>query len=84
MATHISAVDARRSLGHLLNIVVLRQEEVIIERSGKPVARLTGFPESGATSDGRLDFRRSRGLGKALWQTVSTEAYLNEERSAWD
>lgn len=36
-----SAVDARRNLGQLLNTVSLTQEDVIIERAGKPIARLT-------------------------------------------
>ena len=38
---NISAVEARKRLGELLNRVILTDEEITIERSGKEVARLT-------------------------------------------
>ena len=55
-----SAVDARRNLGQLLNTVSLTQEDVIIERAGKPIARLTSCETTPASSEGKLDLRRAR------------------------
>ncbi len=37
----ISAVEARANFGRLLNIVSLTHTDVVIERAGKPIARLT-------------------------------------------
>jgi len=41
MSITVSAVKARQNLGELLNIVSIKHEDVIIERAGKKVARLT-------------------------------------------
>jgi len=47
----VSAVKARQNLGELLNIVSIKHEDVIIERAGKKVARLTSVePQSGAVN----------------------------------
>lgn len=49
MSITVSAVKARQNLGELLNIVSIRHEDVIIERAGKKVARLTSVePEDNA------------------------------------
>ena len=40
MSQTVSAVEARQKLGEILNRVALRQEEIIIERAGKKIARL--------------------------------------------
>ncbi len=45
MSITVSAVKARQNLGELLNIVSLRHEDVIIERAGKKIARLTTLEE---------------------------------------
>ena len=79
-----SAVDARRNLGQLLNTVSLTQEDVIIERAGKPIARLTSCETTPTTAEGKLDLRRSRGLGRDLWRELGSEEYLSQERAAWD
>jgi antitoxin (DNA-binding transcriptional repressor) of toxin-antitoxin stability system len=41
----VSAVKARQNLGELLNLVSIKHEEVIIERAGKKIARLTAIDE---------------------------------------
>ncbi|MDA0578189.1 MAG: type II toxin-antitoxin system Phd/YefM family antitoxin [Verrucomicrobia bacterium] len=83
--TTVSAIEVRRNLGRLLNIVSLRHEELIIERAGKPVARLSPIGDAGPPAhEGKLDIRRSRGLGKALWRSIDVQAYLAGERRAWD
>ena len=86
MATVVSAVDARRSMGKWINTVVLKEEDVIIERAGKPVARLTSCAvrQNKEAGTGQLDLRSARGLGKELWQTVDVAHYLAGERDAWD
>ncbi len=43
MSITVSAVKARQNLGELLNIVSIRHEDVIIERAGKKIARLTAI-----------------------------------------
>ena len=36
----VSAMEMRQKLGEMLNRVALRQEEIIVERAGKKIARL--------------------------------------------
>ena len=73
-------------MGTWINTVVLKHEDVIIERSGKPVARLTSYdhvPNSN-TNVGLLDLRSARGLGQEVWQKIDVAAYIAEERAQWD
>lgn len=52
MSITVSAVKARQNLGELLNIVSIKHEDVIIERAGKKIARLTSVEtESGAVNE---------------------------------
>lgn len=85
MTLKVSAVDARRTLGRLLSIVSLTHEDVIIERAGKSVARLTSCVErvAGVGREGKLDFRKSRGLGGDLWKQAGADAYIDRERGEW-
>jgi len=82
---NISAVMARKRFGELLNRVILTDEEITIERSGKEVAKLTkvGIPSKNKDKQGKLDFRKSRGLGKEVWVDVDAEEYIAKERSEW-
>jgi antitoxin (DNA-binding transcriptional repressor) of toxin-antitoxin stability system len=41
----VTAVKARQNLGELLNLVSIKHEEVIIERAGKRIARLTAIDD---------------------------------------
>jgi antitoxin (DNA-binding transcriptional repressor) of toxin-antitoxin stability system len=85
VSTRVSAVEARKNLGKLLNIVSLRGEELIIERAGKPIARLG--PVGDCASEGRsgkLTLREGRGLGKEHWRTRDVDAYIRDERSSWE
>lgn len=45
MSITVSAVKARQNLGELLNLVSIKHEEVIIERAGKKIAKLTTIDE---------------------------------------
>ncbi len=80
----VSALEARKNLGRLLNIVLLKKEDVIIERSGKPVAKLTSIEPEEISSSGRKDFRKMRGVGKEIWKKVNADEYISGERNQWD
>lgn len=45
MSITVTAVKARQNLGELLNLVSIKHEEVIIERAGKKIARLTAIDD---------------------------------------
>lgn len=79
-----SAMEARHNLGRLLNIVSLTDEDVIIERAGEPIARLTSCERPSIPASGKLDLRRARGLGRDFWRSLDSDAYLQQERDAWD
>jgi prevent-host-death family protein len=83
MGRSVSAVEARQKLGELLSRVALRQEEIIIERAGKKIARLSPIGNESPRSRGRLDFRKAAGLGKEIWKEIDVDAYLGQERDQW-
>jgi antitoxin (DNA-binding transcriptional repressor) of toxin-antitoxin stability system len=86
MSTTVSALEARRNFGMLLNRVFLNNEEIIIERAGKRIARLmscSGKKEINLHK-GKLDFRKSRGLGGDIWKTLDADEYVRKERSEWN
>ena len=83
MATIVSAVYARRNFGRLLNIVTLTGKDVLIERAGKRIARLTDLSPVARQPAGKLDLRKIRGMGKDLWRSVGTDAYVEGERKQW-
>jgi len=85
MSTIVSAVDARKHLGHLLKIVEITGDEVIIERSGKKVARLVRYEVLTNEDDtNRLLLHDARGLGKEVWNKVDVDGYLKKEREGWE
>ena len=66
MAKTVTAMEARQNFGDLLNQVSLKQEEIVIERSGKPLARLVNV--SSGTGGGELDFRDIGKLPNSIWE----------------
>ncbi len=64
---------------------MLTDEEITIERSGKEVAKLTkvGTSAENSRKQGKLDFRKSKGLGKEIWMDVNIEEYIKQERTEW-
>jgi len=82
----ISALEVRQKLGDILNRVALLKEEMIIERAGKPLAKLTPVDEKSPLPEasGKLDFRKAAGLGSEIWQGVDVDGYLRGERQSWD
>ena len=59
-------MEARQNFGNLLNQVALAQEEIVIERAGKPLARLVNV--SSSSNGGKLDFRDIGKLPNDIWE----------------
>jgi prevent-host-death family protein len=83
MTVSINAVEARRSFGELLNRVLYGREEIIINRAGKPIAKLVAADYVPISENPKVDFRSAAGLGKDFWQTLHSEQYLQAEREEW-
>ncbi|AEJ20385.1 type II toxin-antitoxin system Phd/YefM family antitoxin [Gracilinema caldarium] len=81
----VTAMEARMKFGELLSRVLLNNEEITIERSGKMVAKLVKCTTSPDDSDnrGELLFSQARGLGKSIWQHDKTTEYIKAERDEW-
>lgn len=65
MAKVVSAMDLRKNFGSILNQVALKDEEVVIERAGKPLARVVSM---NSPSQGKLDFRDIGKLPNTIWE----------------
>ena len=83
MSHSVSAVEARQKLGEILNRVALLREEIIIERAGRKIARLSPIDHKDTRPSGRLDFRKAAGLGKEIWKDIDVDEYLRRERDEW-
>ena len=83
MSHSVSAVEARQKLGEILNRVALLREEIIIERAGRKIARLSPIDNKDKRPCGRLDFRKAAGLGKEIWKDIDVDEYLRRERDEW-
>ena len=83
MSTKVTAVEARQKLGELLNRVTLLQEEIIIERAGKPLARLSPIEKQRKAACHKLDFRKAAGLGADSWKEIDAMEYVRRERDEW-
>jgi antitoxin (DNA-binding transcriptional repressor) of toxin-antitoxin stability system len=83
MSESVSAVEARQKLGELLNKVALLGKEIIIERAGKKIARLSPVGDNTHRPRGKLDFRKAAGLGKEVWKDIDVDTYLQKERDEW-
>ena len=66
MSKVVSAMEVRQNFGSMLNQVSLKDEEIVIERAGKPLARLVNV--SSARSGGELDFRDIGKLPNGIWE----------------
>lgn len=60
MTKTISAYEARTNLGEILNLVYYKGDTVIIEKSGKPMVKLTKVDTS----------KKKTGLDKKRWAGV--------------
>ena len=64
----------------------LTNEEIIIERAGKKVAKLTGIGNSPTQKnrEGELGFQKAEGLGAELWEKIDIDEYIKKEHEGWD
>lgn len=65
MSKVVSAMEVRQNFGNLLNQVSIKDEEIIIERAGKPLARLVSVSTAAV---GKLDFRDISKLPNRIWE----------------
>ncbi|WP_072799601.1 type II toxin-antitoxin system Phd/YefM family antitoxin [Fibrobacter sp. UWT2] len=65
MSKVVSAMEVRQNFGSMLNQVSLKDEEIVIERAGKPLARLVSV---NAPTAGLLDFRDISKLPNHIWE----------------
>ena len=65
MSKVVSAMEVRQNFGLMLNQVSLKDEEIVIERAGKPLARLVSVD---APTAGLLDFRDIGKLPNQIWE----------------
>ena len=65
MSKVVSAMEVRQNFGSMLNQVSLKDEEIVIERAGKPLARLVSVY---APTAGLLDFRDIGKLPNQIWE----------------
>ena len=65
MAKTVSAMEARRQFGDILNQVALKGEDVTVERAGKPLARIVPVNRPASTF---LDFRDISKLPGDIWE----------------
>ena len=84
MERTVSAMEARKKFGELLNRIHLRGEEIVIERAGKRIAKMIPVGQQPSSSLGKLDFRKAAGLGKEVWVSMNTDKYVRQERDEWD
>lgn len=77
MPKTITAMEARQNFGQILNEVSLLGETIIIERSGKPIARLVPMDY---TEKQALDFRDIGKLPSEIWNAMDTQHYLQNDR----
>ena len=84
MTRTVSAMEARKKFGELLNRISLRGEEIVIERAGKKIAKMIPVEQRSTSSLGKMDFRKAAGLGKEVWKGMDADEYVRKERSEWD
>ncbi len=85
----VTAVEARKGLGRLLNLVSLKHETIVIERAGEKLAVLKpygpGAEEKGADGlcEGRLNLLDLAGVGGEIWAGVDVNEHIRRERDQW-
>lgn len=67
----ISAYEARINFGELLNEVYYRDEEIIVERKGRPMVKISKVEKPKTEIDLKA-FRASAGA----WKNIDTDTFL--------
>ena len=83
----ISVMKVRKSLGEILNEVNLKSETFILERAGKPIAKLGPLKDDDHTNSLNLRIKALHDLKRLNSETnrgKDPDTWLAEERSKWD
>ena len=83
----ISVMQVRKSLGEILDNVNLKAETYILERAGKPIAKLSPLhtDDIGPAGDLRLKVRKDlKGLNVGTDRGKNPDVWLADERGGWD
>lgn len=83
----ISVMKVRKSLGEILDEVNLKSESFILERAGKPIAKLTPLDSSSDQKANRLALKALKdlkGLNKNTERSDDPAKWLSSEREDWD
>lgn len=67
----VSAYDARVRFGELLNEVYYRDEEIIVERKGKPMVKISKVEKPKTEADLKA-FRAAAGS----WKNIDTDKFI--------
>jgi len=83
----ISVMTVRKSLGEILDEVNLKSETFILERAGKPIAKITPLNESAEGRESKLALKALRDLRSINANSErgkDPDSWLNSERSGWN
>ncbi len=86
MKSTISVTEAVRNFADFINRIAYRGEHFVLERGGRPVARLVPVPQAGRLGDlpelmadvPRLDPEESEALARELKEAAESLAPLSE------
>ena len=83
----ISVMQVRKRLGEILDNVNLKSETYILERAGKPIAKLCPLHTENLSNVGDLRLRALKdlkGLNEGTARGRDPDRWLKDERGKWD
>ncbi|MDC7223010.1 MAG: type II toxin-antitoxin system Phd/YefM family antitoxin [Spirochaetales bacterium] len=83
---NISVMKVRKSLGEILDEVNLKSETFILERAGKPIAKLMPLDSLSENQSNRLSLKALKdlkGLNVGTERSKDPARWLTEERESW-
>ncbi len=83
----ISVMKVRKSLGEILDKVNLKSETFILERAGKPIAKLCPLKNENHTNSLNLRIKSLqdlKGLNTEAKRGENPSNWVDEERDNWD
>jgi antitoxin (DNA-binding transcriptional repressor) of toxin-antitoxin stability system len=83
----ISVMKVRQSLGQILDEVNLKSETFILERAGKPIAKIIPMNSEGPQGNLSLNLKALRdlkGLNPQSERSSDPSEWLDKERGEWE
>ncbi len=83
----VSVMKVRKSLGEILDEVNLKSETFVLERAGKPIAKLVPLnsnPQQGIRSLELKALKELKGLNPSTDRSSDPAEWLEKERSDWE